>query len=279
MTAADNTMPLQAWIDGIGLICPGLPSWQEGRAVLAGEVAYQPAASVLPVPSILPPAERRRASRIVKLSLAIGFEAVAHAAADASQLMTVFSSSSGDGHNCDALCDALASEDRQISPTRFTNSVHNTAAGFWGIAAGATPASQVLCAYEGSFSAGLLEAMTLVVQHQAPVLLLTYEAEYSGALHLARPLPDAAGIALLLQAQPTARSLARIAVSLSDEADDQTSHQPNTALDIPALESLRTAIPALRGLPLLAGIARRSPASVQLDYLSPLQLQLDVQPC
>lgn len=273
MTAA-NTTPLHAWIDGIGLICPGLPSWQEGRAVLAGEAGYQPAASVLPVPSILPPAERRRASRIVKLSLAIGFEAVAHAAADASQLMTVFSSSSGDGQNCDALCETLASDDRQVSPTRFTNSVHNTAAGFWGIAAGATPASQVLCAYDGSFGAGLLEAMTLVAQHQAPVLLFAYEAEYSGALHLARPLPDAAGIALLLQAQPTARSLARIAVGLSDEAGDQT-----TRLAIPALETLRTAIPALRGLPLLTAIARRSAASVQLDYLSPLQLQLDVQPC
>jgi hypothetical protein len=104
--------------------------------------------------------------------------------------------------------------------------------------------------------------------------LFAYEAEYSGALHLARPLPDAAGIALLLQAQPTAHSLTRIAVSLGDEASDRT-----TRLDIPALETLRTAIPALRGLPLLAAIARRSPATVQLDYLSPLQLQLDVQPC
>ncbi|MDE2600014.1 MAG: beta-ketoacyl synthase chain length factor [Rhodocyclaceae bacterium] len=273
MTAA-HPAPLHAWIDGIGLICPGLPSWQEGRAVLAGETDYQLAASVLPVPSILPPAERRRASRIVKLSLAIGFEAVANAAADASQLMTVFSSSSGDGQNCDALCEALASDDRQVSPTRFTNSVHNTAAGFWGIAAGATPASQVLCAYDGSFGAGLLEAMALVAQHQAPVLLFAYEAEYSGALHLARPLPDAAGIALLLQAQPTAHSLARIAVSLGDDADAQA-----TRLAIPALETLRTAIPALRGLPLLAAIACQNPATVLLDYLSPLQLQLDVQPC
>ena len=275
MTVAHDATSLHAWIDGIGLIGPGLPSWPAARAVLAGEAAYQPAASVLPLPSILPPAERRRASRIVKLSLAIGFEAVEHAGADASQLMTVFSSSSGDGQNCDALCDSLASDDRQVSPTRFTNSVHNTAAGFWGIAAGATPASQVLCAFDGSFSAGLLEAMTLVVQHQAPVLLFAYEAEYSGALHTVRPLPDAAGIALLLQPQATARSLARLAVSLADEAAEQ----PSTALDIAALEALRTAIPALRGLPLLAALAHRSPASVRLDYLSPLQLQLDVQPC
>ena len=64
-------------------------------------------------------------------------------------------------------------------------------------------------------------------------------------------------------------------VSLADEAAEQ----PSTALDIAALEALRTAIPALRGLPLLAALAHRSPARVRLDYLSPLQLQLDVQPC
>lgn len=267
----DNTLPLQVWIDGIGLIAPGLPSWHEGRAVLAGAAPYQPAPSVLPVPAILPPAERRRASRIVKLSLAIGLEAVENGGADASQLMTVFSSSSGDGHNCDALCDMLASDDRQISPTRFTNSVHNTAAGFWGIATGATPASQVLCAYDGSFSAGLLEAMTQAVTCQAPVLLLAYDAEYSGALNLARPLPDGGGIALLLQAQPTAHSLARIAARLDDAAA--------TALDDAALEALRLAVPALRGLPLLTALARARATTLQLDYLAPLQLQLNVQPC
>lgn len=267
---------LQAWIAGIGLIAPGLPDWPTGRAVLAGEAAYAAAPSVLPPPAILPPAERRRASRIVKLSLAIGFEAVQHAGVDASQLMTVFSSSSGDGQNCDALCDMLASADRQISPTRFTNSVHNTAAGFWSIAAGATPASQVLCAYDGSFSAGLLEAMSLVSECQAPLLLLAYEAEYSGALHLARKLPDAAGIALVLQPQPNARSLARIAVGLDD--------QPATALtaqhsDAQPLESLRLAIPALRGLPLLSALARGAAETVHLEYLNPLQLRVDVQPC
>lgn len=265
------TTALKAWIDGVGLIAPGLSNWSEGRAVLAGESAYVAAPAVLPTPTILPPAERRRASRIVKLSLAIGFEAVENAGADASQLMTVFSSSSGDGHNCDALCDTLASNDRQVSPTRFTNSVHNTAAGFWGIAASATPASQVLCAYDGSFSAGLLEAMTLVAQCQVPVLLLAYDAEYSGALHLARPLPDAAGIALLLQPQATAHSQAGITVSLGD--------QTASTLDVAALEELRLAIPAMRGLPLLKALAKRSAATVHLEYLDPLCLQLELQPC
>ncbi|MGE5319608.1 MAG: hypothetical protein ACM3KD_05460, partial [Hyphomicrobiaceae bacterium] len=111
--------PLSAWIEGIGLIAPGLPDWPTARAVLRGEQPYAAAPSVLPAPTLLPPAERRRASRVVKTALAVGLEAVAHAGADAAALATVFAASGADGHNCHALCEQLAGDDRQISPTRF----------------------------------------------------------------------------------------------------------------------------------------------------------------
>ena len=150
---------LTAWIEGIGFLAPGLPDWPTARAVLRGEQAYENAPSVLPAPAILPPAERRRASRVVKLTLAVGREAAAHAEADVAQLATVFSASGADGHNCHALCEQLAGEDRQISPTRFHNSVHNAAAGYWGIATGAMAPCLVICAYDASFGAGLLDAL------------------------------------------------------------------------------------------------------------------------
>ena len=57
--------PLTAWISGIGLIAPGLPDWPSARAVLRGEQPWVAAPSVLPAPAILPPAERRRASRVI----------------------------------------------------------------------------------------------------------------------------------------------------------------------------------------------------------------------
>ena len=53
--------PLTAWIEGIGFLAPGLPDWPTARAVLRGEMPLTAAPSVLPAPSILPPAERRRA--------------------------------------------------------------------------------------------------------------------------------------------------------------------------------------------------------------------------
>ena len=32
------------------------------------------------------------------------------------------------------ICEALATDEREVSPTRFHNSVHNASAGYWGIA-------------------------------------------------------------------------------------------------------------------------------------------------
>ncbi|MDP3616451.1 MAG: beta-ketoacyl synthase chain length factor, partial [Rhodoferax sp.] len=127
-------MMLTAYIEGIGLLGPGLNDWPGAQAVLAGRQPYLPQKTLLPSPTLLPAAERRRSGAIVKLTLATGLEAIAAAGLAAVSLPSVFSSSGGDGENCHAICEMLASQDRQISPTRFHNSVHNTASGYWSIA-------------------------------------------------------------------------------------------------------------------------------------------------
>ena len=50
-------------------------------------------------------------------------------------------------------------------------------------------------------------------------------------------------------------------------------------MDDPALEDLRRQIPALRSLPLLQKLARSEAATVVLDYLPPMQLRVELQPC
>jgi hypothetical protein len=261
--------PLSAWIEGIGFLAPGLPTWQDARAVLRAEQAYAAAPSILPAPALLPPAERRRASRVVKLTLAIGLEAVG--AADAASLATVFTASGADGHNCHALCEQLATDDRQISPTRFHNSVHNAAAGYWGIATGSMAPCQVICAYDASFGAGLLDALAQVALERKPVLLIAYDSEYPEPLHAKRDTPDCGGVALLLCAERSAHALAGIQVSPSADAAEP--------LTDGGLEALRTAIPAMRALPLLERLANGTSGSVCLDYLAPMQLRVDVEPC
>lgn len=260
---------LSAYVRGIGLLGPGFDDWASAASVLAGITPYTPRATVLPPPPALPPAERRRTSAVVRLALAIGFEAVSRAGVVASELHTVFSSSSGDGYNCHEICVTLASGDRQLSPTRFHNSVHNAASGYWSIAANATTASSVLCAFDASFGAGLLEALTQVAVDRTPVLLAAYDAGYPEPLRAKRPIPDAFGVAMILA--PTASTdspVAQIRATLCNDSAE--------TLSDPQLESLRVAIPAARSLPLLRKLAREEPGRVVIDYLETQRIAIEV---
>jgi len=264
-------MKLTAYLDGIGLIGPGLDNWLAARPILAGTTPYEARALAVAAPQSLPPAERRRTGLAIKVALAVAQEACTAGQLDARQLAAVFSSSGADNDNCDAICKTLASDDRSISPTRFHNSVHNAPAGYWGIASGAMTPATVLCAHDGSFGAGLLEAMTQVAVEGWGTLLVTYDMPYPEPLHAKRPLPAAFGIALALMPERSAQSLARIEVSLDDAAPD--------ALADPELEALRCAIPSARGLPLLQAVARGEGGRVVLDYLAPLRLAVEIEPC
>lgn len=271
---ANNTSALTVFVEGIGLVGPGLSSWEDGRNKLLGHSPYVSARTVLPSPMSLPAAERRRAGAVIKVSLAVGQEAVNAAELQASSLPSVFTSSGGDGVNCHDICLALASNDRLISPTRFHNSVHNAASGYWSISTGATPTSSVLCAHDGSFSAGLLEAITQAVVDDTPVLLVAYDTHYPEPLHSKRPVPDTLGVALVLSPQRSVRSLARITLPSADCLSDTAAAR----MDDPALEFLRQTIPAARALPLLQLIANQQAATVALDYLDDRQLAVEVSP-
>jgi hypothetical protein len=201
----------------------------------------------------------------------------------------VFSSSGGDGQNCHELCQALALESREISPTKFANSVHNAASGYWGIAAGATRESTALCAHDASFCAGLLEALTQVSVQSERVLLVAYDTEYPQPLYAKRPIPEAFGVALVLTPHRTATSLARIEATLaaampgtatptSTLAPTPTQPTLDTMSD-PRFEFLRSSIPAARSLPLLRQLALREPGLVVLAYLDVSHTLVTVEPC
>ncbi|MGA8259608.1 MAG: beta-ketoacyl synthase chain length factor [Arenicellales bacterium] len=264
-------MTLTAYVEGIGLLGPGLTDWPTGRDVLSGQQPYQPRPTVLPSPELLPAAERRRSGAIVKLTLAIGLEAINAAGIDPTSLPTVFSSSGGDGANCHAICEMLASGDRQISPTRFHNSVHNTAAGYWSIATGAMTTASILGAFDASFGAGLLEALAQAVVDDTRTVLLACDTAYPEPLYSARPIVDAFGIALVLSPRRDTAALARIKVEMTDTDEDR--------LDNGQLEDLRRTIPAARGLPLLYGIAQQQDSYVVLDYLDDVRLGVAITPC
>lgn len=90
------------------------------------------------------------------------------------------------------------------------NLVHNAASGYWSIATGATPAAQVLGAYDASFGAGLLEAMVQAHTAQAPILLVAYDSEYPPPLHAKRPIADTSALALVLSPTRGPHALAEL---------------------------------------------------------------------
>jgi hypothetical protein len=262
---------MKVWVQGIGLLGPGLSSWANALPVLRGEQAHAAAVTVLPLPARLPPAERRRAGAAVKLAMAVADEAVAQAQVDPATLATVFASSSGECANCHALCEALATPVPMVSPTRFTNSVHNASSGAWHIAVASRAPSTSLCAFDGSFGAGLIEAAVSVRASGQPVLLVASDSPYPEPLNGARPLPDHFGAALLLTPEASPQSIAALTLRLTGP------QAPAEALASASLDALR-AIPAAAVLPLLVAIAQGGThRDVAIDYLPTMGLRVDLE--
>ena len=258
-------MQLAVDILGIGLIGPGLADWTSGAALLHAPAAWQSQATRVPPPTRLAATEQRRAGAVVKLALVVAEQACAAAGADPATLATVFASSTGEPANCHALCEALAAPERMVSPTRFTNSVHNAPAGYWHIAAASRAASTSLAAFDASFAAGLLEAAVQCVATQAAVLLVAADVPYPEPLHSVRPVADVFAVALLL-APPGVRRRLRV-----DAIGDRI---PTVCEG--AFESLRGTIPAARALPLLQALARGASATVVLEGLEGMALSVEV---
>lgn len=257
------------FLRGAGVLAPGLRGWQAARRVLAGEddYRYEPAAD--PAVEALPPNERRRVARTVRWAMAAALEAAREAGVDAASQASVFASSSGDGDTLQQICEALARETREISPTRFHNSVHNAAAGYWSIAAGARRASTTVCAHDSSFAAGLLEAAALLHAGEASVLLVAYDLPYPEPLRSARPIEEPVSAALVLSRDAGNARLARWQVSITDE--------PAPAAHVEELPARFATNPATQALRLLAAVARRSTGAVRLPYLG-ASLEVRCQP-
>lgn len=258
---------IEACLLGVGALGPGLADWAGGRALLRDPAAWQRQPTVVPPPGRLPPTERRRAGTVVKASIVVADEAVAAAGLDAAQLATVFTSSTGDPVNCHILCEALAAPERVVSPTRFTNSVHNAAAGSWHIATHSRQPSTSLAAFDASFGAGLLEAAVQCVAARAPVLLVACDVPYPEPLHALRPVADVFALALVLA--PPAAAGCRLRLELGGEAAP-------TRCDDARLEEVRRTIPAARALPLLQMLARAAAGRVVLEGLPGLSLRLQI---
>lgn len=249
---------INVYLAGIGLCAPGMLDWAAGSAVLRGEM---PPGSEQPKPlvALLPPAERRRSSQLTRYALQAGQEAMAQAGLPATQAAVVFASSDGDGENLHHILESLARPEHEVSPTRFHNSVHNAAAGYWNIATGAHTPANSIAAYDDSFAAGLLEASVQVATENIPVLLAAFDLPLPSPLYEVRPTTTPFAVALLLTPGP-AKALARLRISLESGTEE------GTIMSHPELETLRAGNPAARALPLLQAVSTGQAQRIALNW-------------
>lgn len=262
----------QVYLNAVGLAAPGLPNWQASQAVLASAASYEPIPLEKYKPTQLPPNEARRATELVRLAFRVCEDLIQHTKTPASQCASVFSSSGGDYPIIDSICRSLCEPERQVSPTQFHNSVHNSAAGYWSIATGSRFASNSISAYDDSFSAGLLEAMLLCEAEQVPVLLAVYDVKPPYPLSEKRHIPVEFGVSLLLSPVATEESIAQLVLSVLG------SEQPSTPASA-MLESLRLANPAARSLPLLELLAKQQFGALVFSNRNGNSSVLEVNPC
>lgn len=187
-----TAIPLTAGIEGLGLWTAQAPSWAAFRGLLAGATVEE---GTRPAPVLLPPNERRRAPDTVLVALEAAQAACLDAGRDPSTLPSVFVSTYGDLAITEHLCQTLATAPLELSPTRFHNSVHNAAAGYWTIAAGAMEPATAISA---DFAMGLLEALAQLATGADAVLLVGYDGQAPGLLRQVAQTKGLLGGALVL---------------------------------------------------------------------------------
>ena len=194
---------LTATLEGIGFWATGLPSWQAACDFVASD-ALPVDAPARPSPQLLAPNERRRAPESVALALEVALAACTAAGRDPQVLPSVFASMHGDLAITDYMCATLASEPTAISPTKFHNSVHNAAAGYWTIGNGCVEPTTAISSFDASFAQGLLEALVQLRAGAPAVLLAAYDAPSVGPLAAVSRSVGLLGGALVLSGSPRA---------------------------------------------------------------------------
>ncbi len=172
---------LNATIEGIGFWTRGIPDWNAARHyVTNGELPAE--APAKPSPQLLPANERRRAPESVAVALEVAQAACSDAGRDPKTLASIFASTDGDLPITDYICATLRDAPDALSPTKFHNSVHNAAAGYWTIGQGCMAPSTALSAFACTFSQGLLEAMVNLACGEPAILLAAYDTGATGPL-------------------------------------------------------------------------------------------------
>ncbi len=250
--------PLTADVLALGLCAPGLTDVDAFRRWHADADAPLPAGHHADAAAArMAAGERRRAPHSVHLAIEVASQALGMR--DAAAIGLIHCSAYGDIANTDALLQTLTTAPRATSPTRFTHSVHNAAAGHWSMASASHAAGTALAGGRDGFGPALLAALLQLRVWPTPLLLVLSDAAAVGALADAAPCAcDFAAALLLAPAQASGRP--RLQATL--HAGSAAATAPHDARLLPWWQGN----PAAQVLPLLEAIG----AAARRDFTWPL---------
>jgi hypothetical protein len=231
------------------------------EVAVLGHALWNSPQGARPLPSILPANERRRTPDTVAVALEVAQTACVNAGRDPAQLATVFVSTYGDLPITDYMCSTLAQAPTTLSPTRFHNSVHNAAAGYWTIATGCRQPYCALGAGDYTFGAGLFAAALQVCADQIDVLYVAYDTETRGVQAQIAHSRGVLGVALVLGVN---RRAAGAALELAVASQPSASPTPGS-----------NAMAAC--LPLITALADRHNAVLSVPFGPSSSLRLQVR--
>lgn len=153
-------------VAGLGLFLPGFPS---APAWTTGEIDPE-----LPKPTglILGRINKRRAGALGRSVADCAAEALAQAGVEPSEVSIIVGSSIGEASTMVGLLEQMWRTKTPMSPAAFTVSVHNASSGLLSIGCENQGYVTSLAADEDTPAAALLEAIGLVHQKEAPVLVV-----------------------------------------------------------------------------------------------------------
>ncbi|QIR13307.1 beta-ketoacyl synthase chain length factor [Shewanella aestuarii] len=164
--------------------------------------------SVSPSLVQVPAMQRRRFSRLTKMMLTVAFEC------QATQLRSVFASRHGELNRTIGLLEDVISK-TPLSPMAFSQSVHNTASGIYGIVNNNTACSTSIAAGAQSLPQALIETFAQIKQYQQPILLVFGDDPvppvYNEFINEVE-LPIALGLVLDASATKSANAIAQLTI-------------------------------------------------------------------
>ena len=225
-------------------------NWEELSELLTtGNTAENTASS--PKPEIIPANERRRAPLPVKLAIESSWQATQAADLDPKDLACVFVSGLGDTQLTDYMCKTLSGENMQLSPTKFHNSVHNAAAGYWTISTGCMKAANSVAGFNESVSLALFEAFCQCIEENTPVLITFYDSPVSEILKPLLKNEQSFSAAIIIEPSQSDSDVNTLEMEVSSKASQwpdldletnlQTSYKENPSAKILAVLKMLTA--------------------------------------